>query len=556
MIDPELLRGFVSDSVEMLDEVEPYVIELQKGFESQGAVDPETLNAIFRLFHSLKGASAFLGLDNITRVTHEAENLLNALREGRLQLDGRHVDVILEGCDFVRKILSYVQQEGTDKGFEGEAEAIIEKIKRSMSEAPVPQRPRERAEEAPAPRPSQPPREVAKSDIRVDLEKLNELNDLIGELVIAETMVVRNPDLEGQKLENFEKAAHQLHLITSTLQDLAMSLRMVPIGGLFKRMLRVVHDTAKRTGKEVELILKGEETEVDKTVIEAISDPLVHLVRNAVDHGIEPPEERERIGKPRKGIVELEAKHEGGEVVVLVKDDGRGLDRDAILQKARERGLIEGGDALPDEEVYGLIFLPGFSTAKEVTDVSGRGVGMDVVKKKVEELRGWVEVKSSPGKGTIIGLHLPLTLAIIEGLLIKAGGLRYVIPLYAVRELFCPDSDRVTALPGGGKVIRHHGRLLPILFLSEALGFENGKGLEEGILVLLEQHERALCLLVDEVLGQRDIVIKPLPKALGRPRGVSGCTILEDGGVCLILDVQGIMERAGYEISQNSREGG
>jgi two-component system chemotaxis sensor kinase CheA len=559
MFDPELIKGFVSDSLEMLDEVEPHIIQLQKEFEEKGIVNRETLNEIFRLFHSLKGASAFLGLENINKVMHEAENLLGALREGRINILAKHVEAILLGCDFIRKVLPELQDKGTDKDFEGESRRVIEELRKSLREGSEEVQEEIPSREAPKEEltleRASPTQKKVKSDIRVDLDKLNELNDLIGELVIAETMVVRNPDLKGYRFENFEKAAHQLHLIISSLQDLALSLRMVPIGGLFRRMIRVAYDTAKRSGKEVELLLKGEETEVDKTVIEAISDPLVHLVRNAVDHGIEPPMERERIGKPRKGLIELEARHEGGEVLIIVKDDGKGLDKESILKKAIERGLIQPGAVLPDEEIFQLIFLPGFSTATEVTEISGRGVGMDVVKSRVEELRGWVEVKSVQGRGTTVILHLPLTLAIIDGLLVRIGDYIYVLPLYAVKELFPLDLKEVTYLPGGKKVIKRHGRLYPVVSLRELLGMRGGKS-EEEILVLLEQKGKELCLGVEEVLGQRDTVIKPLPKRLGKIMGISGCSILEDGGVCLILDVQGILERVDHGNLQHFKEGG
>jgi two-component system chemotaxis sensor kinase CheA len=559
MFDPELIKGFVSDSLEMLDEVEPHIIQLQKEFEEKGIVNRETLNEIFRLFHSLKGASAFLGLENINKVMHEAENLLGALREGRINILAKHVEAILLGCDFIRKVLPELQDKGTDKDFEGESRKVIEELRKSLREGSEEVQEEIPSREAPKEEltleRASPNQKKVKSDIRVDLDKLNELNDLIGELVIAETMVVRNPDLKGYRFENFEKAAHQLHLIISSLQDLALSLRMVPIGGLFRRMIRVAYDTAKRSGKEVELLLKGEETEVDKTVIEAISDPLVHLVRNAVDHGIEPPMERERIGKPRKGLIELEARHEGGEVLIIVKDDGKGLDKESILKKAIERGLIQPGAVLPDEEIFQLIFLPGFSTATEVTEISGRGVGMDVVKSRVEELRGWVEVKSVQGRGTTVILHLPLTLAIIDGLLVRIGDYIYVLPLYAVKELFPLDLKEVTYLPGGKKVIKRHGRLYPVVSLRELLGMRGGKS-EEEILVLLEQKGKELCLGVEEVLGQRDTVIKPLPKRLGKIMGISGCSILEDGGVCLILDVQGILERVDHGNLQHFKEGG
>jgi len=763
MQDAELMEGFIADSREMIDEVEPYLIELQKTFETEGDVDGETLNTIFRLFHSLKGAAGFLHLENVTRVTHEAETLLNHLRDGKLTLSDTQMDMIFEASDFIRKLLSNIEENGSDQGFESEAGEIMQKLRQAygggdepdgVPETSVPEisEPRSEAsdgqetvlgcegpvssepeagneqllitpemkkqfieesdelleeveqnlldlegseeqgealanafrnihsfkgncgffgyselerlshksetvlelmkngtidgggenisvllkivdmlrtgiadvseggggtiqgcdlllnllddmipaatEEQPAePKPigeilvergdatpeavesaldvqgkplgeilvdmgKTTPKAVASAlsrqekqgkakkvirrDIRVDLDKLNELNDLVGELVTAQAMVVRNPDLRGHEFENFEKAAHHLEQISASLQDVAMSLRMIPVSGLFRKMMRLVHDLSRKSGKRVDLRMKGEETEVDKTVIEVISDPLVHIIRNSVDHGIEPPEVRERMGKNPTGVVELEAKHEGGEVWITIRDDGRGLDRERILAKAMEKGLVEGdGKDIPDKQVFGLIFEPGFSTAEKVTDISGRGVGMDVVRKNIEQLKGRVDVQSSPGEGTTVSIRIPLTLAIIEGMLVKSGESRHLIPLLAIKESFRPKPEHITVMPGGQEMVRVREELIPVARLSDVYNLGNGNGrLDEGTLIILENQGKSICLFVDEILGQMETVIKGLPGFMGSVPGVSGCTILGDGEVSLILDVGGLMERA------------
>jgi two-component system chemotaxis sensor kinase CheA len=304
-------------------------------------------------------------------------------------------------------------------------------------------------------------------------------------------------------------------------------------------MIRLVHDLANKSGKKIELKLFGEETEVDKTVIEMITDPLVHLLRNSMDHGLEPPAERRAAGKTEKGTIELSARHEEGEVWITIEDDGRGLNREKILSKAREKGMITGdGAELSDKMVYSLIFQPGFSTADRITDISGRGVGMDVVKQNLEKIKGRIDVLSRAGRGTSINLRIPLTLGIIDGMLIRSGRVKCIVPLLAVREIFCPEANLITVTPECGEIVRVRGSFLPILRLHEIIKIEpDSTLLEDGVLIILEHQENRVCLFVDEILGQQQTVIKGLPHYLGQVRAASGCTILGDGEVCIILDV-------------------
>lgn len=379
-------------------------------------------------------------------------------------------------------------------------------------------------------------------NIRVDLEKLDSLMDLVGELILAETMVTHNPDLEGYHFEDFQKASLQLNRITRAIQDIAMSVRMVPISGTFRKMLRLVRDLSQKQQKQVELILVGEETEIDKTVVEAIADPLVHIVRNSIDHGIETEEVRIAAGKPACGRIRLEAKQEGGEIWITIADDGKGLDRDAILAKAEAKGLVDSSRGEPtDSDIYQFIFAAGFSTAAKVTDVSGRGVGMDVVRRNIDKLGGRVDVDSTQGQGSEITIRLPLTLAIVEGMLVRVGTSVYTIPLLAIRESISADPNDVTRLADRQEMVNVRGRLLPILRIEELHEIPDAeRDLEKGILVVVEEHGSSFAIFVDELIGQRQTVIKALPTYLGKLRGVSGCSILSDGNISLILDVKAL----------------
>lgn len=378
--------------------------------------------------------------------------------------------------------------------------------------------------------------------ISVNVSKLDNLMDLIGELVISEAMVIENPDLAGLSLHNFQKASRQLQKITSKLQDIVMSIRMVPLSSTFQKMNRVVRDMCKKLDKKVELKIIGQETEVDKNIIDHISDPLMHIIRNSIDHGIEAAEERALIGKPQIGTVTLEAKNAGGDVLIIIKDDGKGLNKEKILQRARGNGLISRPEnELTDKEIYSYIFLPGFSTKEKITEFSGRGVGMDVVTKNIGTIGGAILVDSTPNNGTIITLKIPLTLAIINGMTIRVGQSRYTVPTINIKESFKAKATDIIKDTDGNEMILIRGKCYPILRLHELYSIETEIiNISDGIILMVENDHKNICIFADELLGQNQVVVKALPNYFRNFRkitGIAGCTLLGDGGISLILDV-------------------
>ena len=374
------------------------------------------------------------------------------------------------------------------------------------------------------------------SIISVSVSKLDKLMDLVGEMVIAEAMVIQNPDLKGLELDSFQKSARHLSKITDEIQDMVMSIRMVPLSTTFHKMHRIVRDMCKKLEKEVELEIIGEETEVDKNIIEHISDPLMHLVRNSLDHGIETYEERISSGKPRAGRITLEAKNAGSDVQIIIK----------ILQKARDNDLLhKPPEDMTDREIYSLIFLPGFSTKENVTEFSGRGVGMDVVTRNIEAIGGVVSVDSIADKGTTIILRIPLTLAIIDGMNIKVGNSRYTIPTISIKESFRPKESDIITDPQGNEMIMVRGQCYPILRLHEIYRVKTCcTKIHEGIIIMVEQDGESLCIFADELLGQQQVVVKSLPEYIKRFKAIKGlasCTLLGDGSISLILDIAGLI---------------
>ncbi|HEX9059039.1 MAG TPA: chemotaxis protein CheA [Clostridia bacterium] len=389
---------------------------------------------------------------------------------------------------------------------------------------------------------------ASQSIISVNVSKLDQLMDLVGEMVIAEAMVTQNTDLRGLELENFQKAARHLHKITSEMQNMVMSIRMVPLSITFQKMHRIVRDMSKKLDKEVQLVIIGEETEVDKNIIEHISDPLMHLVRNAIDHGIEASEDREASGKPKTGIVTLEAKNAGSEVMVIVKDDGKGLCKEKLLKRARENDLLTKPEQeMTEREIYNLIFLPGFSTKDNISEFSGRGVGMDVVSKNIEEVGGSISIDSVEGSGSAITLKIPLTLAIIDGMNVKVGSSCYTIPTTAIKESFRPLGKDLIEDPDGNEMIMVRGECYPILRLHRFYNVRTDiTDFTEGILIMVEQDENTVCIFADELLGQQQVVVKALPSYIKNKRkisGLAGCTLLGDGSVSLILDIGKILKK-------------
>ncbi len=382
----------------------------------------------------------------------------------------------------------------------------------------------------------------------VNLNKLDMLMDIVGEIVITESTVTKNPEVLKLGLDSFDKASRQLRKLTDELQDIVMAIRMIPVSATFHKMERIVRDMANKFGKQSELIIVGEDTELDKNVIDNLSDPLMHIIRNSMDHGLETTEERVKLGKSPTGRITLEAHNSGSDVLISISDDGRGLNREAIIQKGISKGLVKKNPAdMTDKEAYSLIFSPGFSTKEQVTEFSGRGVGMDVAQKNIQRIGGALTVDSTPGRGMTVQIRIPLTLAIIEGMQVSVGGNVFILPLLSIKESFkLKNLKDIAKDPDGNEMITMRGNCYPILRLHKVFSIDTDiTSFEDGILVLLETQTLNYCLFVDELIGEQQTVVKPLPvyisKILGLSKSVAGCTILGDGSVSLILDVNGLM---------------
>lgn len=559
LITPDMVAQFVVEVLELLDTLEQDLLALEAD-----PTNKTTVESAFRALHSIKGNAGFFNYSDIGALAHKGESFLDLVRRNKIVASSRQISLILKVLDFIRAaivnlsegrppvvmgkfgLLDLMDEVFTAKSVntteaESAAETPEQKESDLASEA-IDTAEKEMKSEAATARQD----EAAKKEvIRVDIDKLNKLMDLVGEIVIAESMVSHNPFLAGKELEGFEKSIGYLQKNIRELQDLAMSMRMIPLSGVFGKMRRLVRDISEKKKNQVELNIEGGETEVDRSVIEHISDPLVHIIRNAIDHGIELPEERIKRGKTLAGTILLEAKRSGGEIWVLVSDDGAGLNKEKILRKAKEKGLVNGSEELSDHDIYNLIFAPGLSTAKEVTSISGRGVGMDVVSRNVEKIRGRVEVDSEPGMGTTITLKIPLTTAIVDGMLMQVGSMLYAIPTLDIKESLQVKSDNVVRLTDGQEVIKVREHLIPVLRLQELhrlIGKK--KELEQGIVVVTESGGNAVGFLVDEIIGQQQLVIKPMPYYIGKVEGVSGCAVLGNGEICLILDLTNLVRYA------------
>ena len=415
---------------------------------------------------------------------------------------------------------------------------IVDKMETHQKEQPAP------AQAAPTP---QAAKHAVQSFISVNVTKMDELMDLIGELVIAQAVVTQNPDLKvpGLDLTNFSKASAQLSKITSELQDVVMALRMMPLRNTFQKMNRIVYDVSRKLGKDIDLVIIGEDTEVDKNIIEHISDPIMHLVRNAVDHGIEDRSERASTSKPERGKIILEAKNEGGKVWITVKDDGKGLNRDRILEKAKKNGLLNGRNEkeLTDKEIYNFITLPGFSTKEQVTEYSGRGVGMDVVVQNIQQVGGSLEIDSTEGYGSTMTIKIPLTLAIIDGITVEVGTNSYVFSTADVQEFVRIDKSQMIVEPEGSESIMLRGDCYPLIRLKQLFHLDSGcDDVEDGIIAILEYEGKKTAVLVDKLNGEQEIVVKPMPSYIKKIKGISGCTQLGDGSISLILDTGSLIK--------------
>ncbi|MDD2389808.1 MAG: chemotaxis protein CheA [Desulfobacterales bacterium] len=587
--DVQILSDFVVESLENLETIEINLIDLE-----QNPGNKETINAIFRPFHTVKGVSGFLNLKDINRLSHATENLLDGARQGEFQIKDEVIDIILESVDTLKKMIRGVEsslsegatviESGMDIGL------LIEKIKqigqnarqenlplgeillrkgtlksedlerslqkqkdipgKRLGEILISEKITESKAVISALRDQKKGHRLLDLQVKVDTKKLDNLVDLTGELVIAQAMLKQNAqDFSARLGQRCDQNFNHLAQIVSSLQKIAMSMRMVPIKSMFQKMFRVVRDLARNSGKEVDLEMYGEDTEIDRNVVDELYEPMVHMIRNSVDHGIESPEERVRIGKNRKGKVVLRAYHKGGNIIIEIEDDGKGLNKNGILEKAISKNLIDRDAQLTESEIFDLILQPGFSTAQQVTEISGRGVGMDVVKRSIEKLHGRLDIQSEYGRGTNFVIRLPLTLAIIEGMLVRVGKERYVIPTMTIIESIKPKKEDYYTVKGQGEMIMARGKLLPLIRLNRICGVQaDSDNPWDGLVVVIENKNDQRCLLLDELLGQEEIVIKSLGESLKKVKGLAGGAILGDGRVGLILDMAGL-----FEISENMK---
>ncbi|HOV98539.1 MAG TPA: chemotaxis protein CheA [Bacteroidota bacterium] len=578
----EILESFIVETNEILEKLGQDLLALEKD-----STNSELHNVIFRAVHTVKGTSSFLGFERMTHLAHKFEDVLNKIRKGEIIVTSPMMDIMFEAYDLLRENLQSIEK-GNYEGVEieksveklnqistgtlaqGQNEQTPEPLKTERSANEVDQKEvnvietnilAESSEPSAAPTPEPGSQEkdneapqqkdlnnlshTAESTIRVDVSRLDVLMNLVGELVLGRNRLAQiahqmNEELDSNILsrELAETSSH-IDFITTELQMAIMKTRMVPIARVFNRLPRLVRELSKETKKEIELEIIGEDTELDKSLIEELNDPLIHMIRNSADHGIESPEERQAAGKPPVGKVVVNAYQEGNHIVIFVSDDGKGMDTEKLKAKAIEKGIItpEAAAEMSTSDAYNLIFLPGFSTAQVVTNVSGRGVGMDVVRSHVQKLKGTIEVVSELGKGTSFIIKLPLTLAIIQALLVESNGEIFSIPLDSVIEVVRVGNDEID-LVGGNEVIRLRDAVLPLTRLSSVLGSINGTSNNQWkYIVVIGVAERRLGIIVDALLGQKEVVIKSISESLGEVRGIAGSTILGDGRVIMIVDV-------------------
>lgn len=599
-LDEEILKDFLVEAKEGISKLEEEFVELEKDPENV-----EILKSLFRSMHSLKGASGFFGFKSLESIAHFSEDILAKLRDGLLKPEPEIIDMLLQAVDQIKYIVAHLEehkQEPVDdrvlefivalsnfteklkKRVEGKEEKKepeepkVEKIdlEKNAEEKPEPgsnkteekeekeekeesagispqlvredkkeEKPKEKFQDIPGVVPS---KELTETHVKVDVHLLDQLMNLAGELVLARNRVVQLASKFHDA--DLQRSVQTLSMVTSELQEAIMKTRMQPIGTVFNKFPRIVRDLSRQLGKKVNLKLEGTETELDRSIIEAIKDPLTHLVRNSIDHGIELPEERVSLGKPEEGLLVMRAYHEGGQVVIEIEDDGLGIDVEKIKRKAIEKGLLDPREAerMSEKEILLLIFKPGFSTAEQVTQVSGRGVGMDVVKTNIEKLGGTIELNTMKGKGTTVRVKIPLTLAIVPALILTSQGQRFAIPQVSLRELVAINPEKDLLKIGNTDFFRLRGEIIPVLSLSKVLNRPQQS--QEKNLVILNAGDRFFGLLVDQIYDSEEIVVKPLGRWFKNIPLYSGATIMGDGKLALILDIVGLMKMLGVALEE------
>lgn len=558
-IDTALMGEFVTECTELLDMAEGALLDLEDNPE-----DEELVNKVFRAFHTIKGTSAFMGLEPITEFTHLLETMLSMVREGEIAFDTACADISLEAIDIITKMLEVIEaseegdrlprpmnfdrltavlervsSEGTTPGEALSAEGgLLYEVPSELDgaqaagtangEAKTNGSAKSSADDSPS-----------DASVRVNVNRLDQLIDMVGELVIAHSVVAQDQSIPDHS--ELQKKINHTSKILRELQDTSLTLRMVPLNATFHKMNRLIRDLSRKAGKSVTLITAGGDTEIDRNMVDIINEPLVHMIRNAIDHGIEKPGDREANGKSGEANIWLRASQEGGKVVIEIEDDGRGINKKKVVEKAVSKGLVDADANLSDKEIYNLIFLPGFSSADEVTDLSGRGVGMDVVRRSIQDLKGKIDIESEEGKGTRIIIELPFTLAITDGMLVRVGGQRFIIPVLNIDQAFQAREKDVFTVMGQSEKVSIRGETVPIVRLHHHFGISDGiETLTEGTLLAIRNANKKYALLVDEVVGQQQLVGKSINMKSDMAH-VSGGAILGDGTVGLILDTAALM---------------
>lgn len=550
--DPELASAFVTDGLDHLGTIEQTILKLEAA-----PGDLSLVNDLFRPFHTIKGNAGVLGIQSIEIFAHKLETLLDLARSGAHPVGSAEIELVLQAVDLLQLMVNELParaagQRVTDVSQRCQAViTAVDRLVESGAQAPAADTPPVVAEPAPATENDLTPAWLSEpSTVKVSTHKLDALVDMVGELVIAQAILAEDPALARCGDEKISRRLAQVRRITSDIQRDAMSMRMVPIRPTFQKMVRLVRDLSKKFDKPAHVVVGGEDTELDRKLVEQLTDPLMHMVRNTVDHGIEPAEVRAAAGKPAVAEIRLKAFHRGGGVVVEISDDGSGLDTDRILERAITQGLVTEAAQMTPAEIHQLIFRPGFSTAAHVTELSGRGVGMDVVRRNIEALRGRIDIRTERGHGTTFSLALPLTLAIVDGLVLAVGGDRFVIPTPAVQESLRPRPEHVHTTHGRPCMVQVRERLIPLLHLGDVFGIAKARtSISDGTVVIAEDNGRPVALVVDELLGKREVVIKSLGEMFRGVAGIAGGAILGDGRIGLILDTGALLSLASRSTS-------
>jgi two-component system chemotaxis sensor kinase CheA len=549
-LDLEIIREFVQEGNEQLAEADTRLLALERNPAQKDAI-----NAVFRSFHTIKGLAGFLNLDDLQTAAHAAEDLLDHARSDARGLRGTALELVFQASDVLKQLIRQVGDcldacQWPPAGL-ARVPTLVENIRKLLDGSRTPEL--TKPSDLPLPALDEPEADPAdqarggdgtEHTIRVDAQRLDQLVDLVSDLVITERMVNRVADHGVDESRASFRDRLRLSKITRELQQLAGSLRMVTVQGLFSKMARLARDTARKCNKAIVFEMVGADTELDKSIVEKVADPLVHLIRNAIDHGLEAAAtDRTKGGKPSAGRIELRAFHKGGSIFIEVEDDGRGLNRDAIVAKAIQRGLLHPDAAPEDRAIFSFICEPGFSTAAKVTSLSGRGVGLDVVKRNINAMGGSLDIRSEGGRGTCFAMKLPLTLAVIDGMLVRAGKERYVIPTLSVLRVIELRAGDVGSHLEANDLLELDGQPLPLLRLTTLFHMPRGTG-ECRVAIVAEAGGQRIALLVDELLGRQQALIKGLGQGIGETPGVAGCAILSDGRVGLVLDVAGLLELA------------